>query len=146
MKKSIFRTQNYPNVLWIMTDEQRTDSLGCYGSSWAITPYLDKYAKNGVIFKNAITPAPVCVPARASLLTGQYPSRTGIWWNHNGKDKRKLEHLTYIFEDAGYATASFGKQHYSSPNKAFQTEYHIEVNEIVDFYSYGSKYNEIQCY
>lgn len=132
-----------PNILWIITDEQRTDSLGCYGSPWAKTPNIDWLAREGIVFKNAITPAPVCVPARASLLTGRYPSDIGIWWNHNGRDKRYLPHLTYLFAQAGYVTASFGKQHYCSPNKAFEVEYHKEINgEIVDWYSFNPKYEE----
>jgi len=132
-----------PNILWIITDEQRTDSLGCYGSPWAKTPNIDWLAREGIVFKNAITPAPVCVPARASLLTGRYPSDIGIWWNHNGRDKRYLPHLTYLFAQAGYVTASFGKQHYCSPNKAFGVEYHKEINgEIVDWYSFNPKYEE----
>lgn len=67
-----------PNILWIITDEQRFDSLGCYGSPWAKTPNIDRLGHEGIIFRNAITPAPVCVPARVSLLTGRYPSQTGI--------------------------------------------------------------------
>ncbi|MBC7321290.1 sulfatase-like hydrolase/transferase [bacterium] len=132
-----------PNILWIITDEQRIDSLGCYGSLWAKTPNIDQLGREGIIFRNAITPAPVCVPARVSLLSGKYPSQTGIWWNHNGKDKRYIPHLTYFFKHLGYITASFGKQHYCSPNKAFEIEYHKEVNEdIVDWYSFNARYDE----
>ena len=70
-----------PNILWLLTDEQRTDSVGCYGSPWAHTPVLDRLAAEGVAFVNAVTPAPVCGPARASILTGQRCTQTRIWHN-----------------------------------------------------------------
>ena len=129
-----------PNILWLMTDEQRTDSLGCYGSSWAQTPNLDRIAGEGVLFRNAITPAPVCLPARASFLTGRYPSSTGLWWNvidgHN-----ELDHLTYIFQEAGYRTASFGKGHYGSSNPAFQTEGNLTYGDAVRPFAYTDGYD-----
>jgi len=71
-------SKEIPNILWIITDEQRTDSLGCYGSPWAKTSNIDRFAQEGIIFKNAITPALVCVPARALLLTGKYPRTSTV--------------------------------------------------------------------
>lgn len=134
-----------PNILWLMTDEQRTDSLGFYGSSWACTPNLDKLAMEGVVFCNAVTPAPVCVPARVSLLTGKYPAHTGVWDNTYTTPinaRKNLDHLTYKFKDAGYATASFGKHHYCSTNKAFDFECNCGVSkEFVHSFEYGPKYN-----
>lgn len=124
-----------PNVLWLMTDEQRTDSLGCYGSAWARTPNLDRLAREGVTFTNAVTPAPVCGPARASLVTGQYPGEIGIWWNI-GTPLPALEFLTEAFHQAGYRSASFGKRHYCASNSAFETEDVFEVSDAVDWYSY----------
>ena len=53
-----------PNILWLMTDEQRTDSLGGYGSDWAHSPNLDRLCQDGVVFENACTPTPDCQPAR----------------------------------------------------------------------------------
>lgn len=110
-----------PNILWLMTDEQRCDSMGCYDSSWARTPNLDSLAEQGVVFETAITPAPVCQPARAAMSTGCYPSHTDIWSN-NTRPELQLFHLTHVFEAAGYRTASFGKQHYAGSEKAYQTE------------------------
>ncbi len=110
-----------PNILWLMTDEQRCDSMGCYGSTWARTPNLDRLANGGVLFETAVTPSPVCQPARASMLTGCHPSHTDIWSNTRRPDL-PLFHLTQLFADAGYRTASFGKQHYAGSTKAFQTE------------------------
>ena len=128
------------NILWIMTDEQRTDSLGCYGSSWAKTPNLDRLAREGVLFKNAITPSPMCVPARISILTGKYPSEIGIW--NNKCIKEEEEHLTYCFKEAGYRTASFGKKHYGTNKKAFDIELAFSLSNEVGYEKYDDKYDE----
>jgi len=121
-----------PNVLWVMTDEQRTDSLGCYGSEWARTPTLDRLAAEGARFETALTPAPICAPARSAILTGRYPSETGIWSNDQAEGvagvqseapMRPAAPLTGAFADAGYRTASFGKHHHlTEPPLAFQTQ------------------------
>jgi choline-sulfatase len=123
-----------PNVLWLMTDEQRTDSLGCYGSAWARTPNLDRLAAEGVRFETALTPAPICAPARTAILSGRFPSETGIWSNDEveglalgaGREAaRPAPPLTQVFSRAGYRTASFGKHHHlTAPQQAFQTQLH----------------------
>ncbi|MBS1676473.1 MAG: sulfatase-like hydrolase/transferase [Actinobacteria bacterium] len=127
-----------PNVLWLMTDEQRTDSLGCYGSAWARTPTLDRLAAEGVRFETALTPAPICAPARSAILTGRHPSETGIWSNDQAEGVagvqsdaaiRPAPPLTGAFAAAGYRTASFGKHHHlTDPPRAFQTQRH-DVHE-----------------
>ena len=58
------------NVLFILTDQQRADTLGCYGNRVAQTPSLDKLAESGTRFERWYTPTAICTPARASLLTG----------------------------------------------------------------------------
>lgn len=131
-----------PNVLWLMTDEQRCDSLGCYGSAWAHTPALDTLARQGAVFRHAYTPAPVCGPARASLVTGQYPHETGIWYNVAREQYRELDHLTARFHAAGYRSATMGKRHYCASNDAFQTEERYEVGEAVSYFGYAEKFDE----
>ena len=113
---------NRPNILWLMTDEQRPDSLGCYGSAWAKTPALDAVAKRGTVFATAITPSPVCMPARTCVLTGRYPHGTGIW--HNTRTQGiDADHLLEPFHAAGYRSASFGKQHHALDGRVFD---HVE--------------------
>lgn len=133
------RKKTFPNILWIMTDEQRNDSLGCYGSEWAITPNIDRLAEEGTMFINAVTPAPLCVAARLSILTGRYPHEVGIWNNvEHGISEREL--LTSKFTEAGYKTATFGKQHYNTLNRAFETEEEYILHPDVSATSYNSKY------
>ena len=61
-----------PNIIFILSDQQRHDSCGCYGQELNVTPNLDKMAEEGVLFTNAFTCQPVCGPARSCLQTGKY--------------------------------------------------------------------------
>ena len=128
-----------PNIVWLMTDEQRTDSLGCYGSAWARTPNLDRLAGRGVLFRYAVTPAPVCVPARTSVITGRYPHETGVW--RNGRFDLDLDNLMPVFRNAGYQSASFGKRHYVAPESAFDVEENLILSEAVGYYSYAPQHD-----
>ncbi|HBE04715.1 MAG: hypothetical protein A2096_17740 [Spirochaetes bacterium GWF1_41_5] len=74
-------THNRLNVLMIVTDEQRIDELGAYGSTLCRTPNLDRLAGESILFRNAYTSCPLCSPARATLLTGQYPHAHGVTSN-----------------------------------------------------------------
>ena len=65
-----------PNILWICTDQQRFDTLGCTGNPFVDTPNLDRLARDGMLFRNAFCQNPVCTPSRASFLTGRYPRTT----------------------------------------------------------------------
>ena len=65
------------NLVFIMSDQQRRDSLGCYGSDWARTPNLDTLASSSYVFENAYVTQAVCTPARASIMTGLYPHTAG---------------------------------------------------------------------
>lgn len=102
-----------PNILWILTDEQRADSLGCNGAAWARTPCLDRLAAQGVNFTAACTPSPVCVSARAAMLAGQSNTRLGVLNNHHHLAPVRARFLTHAFVENGYAVASFGKHHYN---------------------------------
>jgi arylsulfatase A-like enzyme len=68
---------NTPNVVVIMVDEQKANSLSLYGNPLVQTPNLDRLADEGVLFDRAYATCPLCVPARVSLMTGRYPHTTG---------------------------------------------------------------------
>ena len=67
------------NVLFVICDEMARNALGCYGNTTALTPHLDALAAGGVRFSRAITPSPICIPARASLATGLAVHEHGCW-------------------------------------------------------------------
>ncbi|MCH8294736.1 sulfatase-like hydrolase/transferase, partial [Candidatus Poribacteria bacterium] len=69
-----------PNILLLMTDQQRWDAMGCSGG-WVRTPNLDRIAGEGIRFTNCVTNSPVCIPTRLSLATGLYSHNTGVWNN-----------------------------------------------------------------
>lgn len=100
-----------PNILFVITDQQRADTLGAYGSQVGATPNLDRFASESTLFERPYCTNPLCMPARASLLTGLYPSASGVRTNgctaHAG-----LPLLPELLAQAGYHTAAFGKVHY----------------------------------
>jgi arylsulfatase A-like enzyme len=115
-----------PNVLWICTDQQRWDTLGCYGNPWTATPNLDRLAASGVIFEQAYSQSPVCTPSRASFLTGRYPRTTRC--RQNGQSIPAEETLvTRILADAGYIGGLSGKLHLSAchPSTSPGTEHRV---------------------
>lgn len=99
-----------PHFVFFITDQQRSDWLGCYGHPVVKTPHIDQLAKDGTRFSNFHTASPVCMPNRASLMTGRYPSVHGL--RYNGCT---LPLSTHTFVDVlavgGYKTASIGKSH-----------------------------------
>ena len=102
-----------PNILLILTDQQRRDSLGCCGNPHIRTPNLDALARDGVCFDNHYVTNVVCMPSRASLFTGRYPNRHRV--NTNGCSLPLSEAtLAEILRQSGYRTAAAGKMHLSS--------------------------------
>ena len=102
-----------PNILFFFTDQQRWDTLGCYGQQLPVSPRLDKMAGEGVLFEEAYTPQPVCGPCRALFQTGLYPTATGCFRN-NVSLPRGVKTLADYFDEAGYETAYVGKWHLAS--------------------------------
>jgi len=99
-----------PNILWICTDQQRFDTLGCCGNPFVRTPNLDRLAQEGVLFDYAFCQNPVCTPSRASFLTGRYPRTTRC--RQNGQSIPADEVLvTKLLRDAGYSCGLSGKLH-----------------------------------
>lgn len=99
-----------PNILFVMTDQQRWDAMGCSGG-WVRTPNLDRIAAEGVRFANCVTNSPVCIPARLSLATGLYPHNTGVWMNLRHHLDEDTPTWMRSIREAGYRTSVFGKTH-----------------------------------
>ena len=99
-----------PNILFLLTDQQRWDAMGCSGD-WVQTPNLDRIASEGVQFTNCVTTSPVCIPTRLSLATGLYPHNTGVWNNMGHTLLAETPTWMQAMRDAGYRTSLFGKTH-----------------------------------
>ena len=100
-----------PNVVIIMTDQQRADVSAREGFELDTTPFLDEIAKQGRWFDKAYTTMPVCLPARVSMLTGRYPSATRARTNSNLEDVVYEQDLYEVMREQGYKTALCGKNH-----------------------------------
>ena len=109
-----------PNILFIFSDQQRWDTVGCYGDNMGralgLSPNLDAMAAEGVRFEHAFTCQPVCGPARSCLQTGLYATETGCW--HNGI-AMPLDAVTLprLLKPAGYEVGYLGKWHLASDGK-----------------------------
>ena len=98
-----------PNIVLVISDQFRWDCIGAMGlNPMNLTPNLDQMAARGVLFRNAIANQPVCAPARASMFTGQYPSKHGVWRNAFGLAENATT-LATVLTQAGYSTNYIGK-------------------------------------
>jgi arylsulfatase A-like enzyme len=99
-----------PNILVIMTDQQKATSSHLYGNAFCETPALARLAERGVLFEHAFTPHPLCVPARVSLWTGQYPHAHGARRNETLMPAGAA-HAFQLWKAAGYHCGLIGKNH-----------------------------------
>jgi len=102
---------NRPNILFITSDALRFDALNCNGNALAVSPNIDKLASEGMRFERAYCSQPICMPCRASMMTGRYPSAHGVWQN-GIPFEAETPTLSTLFNDAGYFTALYGKAHF----------------------------------
>jgi len=110
---SFSQSNEQPNILIIMTDQQFADAMSCVmGDQYLHTPNMDQLAENGIRFTRAYSPDPLCKPMRSSMMTGRFPHEIGVLSNENKKiDPTENIFLGKLFKEAGYETAYFGKWH-----------------------------------
>lgn len=130
-----------PNILFILTDQHWTGSIGCYGSAHCRTPHIDRLAREGRRFDNAYCITPICTPARASLQTGLFPSHHGMQTNiytrgcmiHELPDHPTL--LSRRLQQLGYQIGYTGKWHLGfGEGRESHGEYqhHIRATPMLD--------------
>jgi arylsulfatase A-like enzyme len=110
--------QRRPNILFVMTDDQRYDAMSCAGNAYLKTPNMDRVAEGGVRFKNAFVTNALCSPSRATIVTGLYSHTHGCTTNDGGPRQRlRPDQVTYpmLLRNSGYYTALVGKWHINSP-------------------------------
>ena len=103
-----------PNILWIMTDQQVADGMSCTGNTGLKTPAMDSMAAKGIRFDNAYCANPICVPSRASMMTGKMPHEIGVTFNMDRFDIHARS-LGSVVTEAGYDTGYIGKWHIPLP-------------------------------
>ena len=104
-----------PNIVLIISDQFRADCIGAMGlNPMNLTPNLDRMAQRGVIFRSAMSNQPVCAPARASIFTGQYPRRHGVYKNGVAIKEDAIT-LATVARGAGYSANYIGKWHIGPP-------------------------------
>ena len=81
-----------PNILFILLDDMRWDDIGCAGHPFSKTPHMDRIAREGARFLNALATTPLCSPSRASFLTGVYPHTHGITDNTDRSPQSRVQH------------------------------------------------------
>ncbi len=107
------RENRPPNIIFVFSDQQRADTMGCYGQKLPVTPNLDAIAASGVLFENTFTPQPVCGPARSCLQTGMYATETGCFRNGIALPTG-METLATWLSRGGYEVGYIGKWHLAS--------------------------------
>ena len=100
------------NILFVTTDEQRYDALGCYGGRIARTPVADRLAAEGVLYERAYAQNVTCMPARSTIVTGRHVNTHGVFRNGYSLPEADPSIAALLHEQAGYRTALVGKAHW----------------------------------
>lgn len=130
-----------PNILFIITDQQRADHVGFMGNNVVRTPNLDALAGRGTVFENAWVSNPVCMPNRSTIMTGRMPSAHGVVFNDRSLEWGARTHVRQ-FREQGWRTALIGKshlQHGMSRNSVFP----VDKAATVD-HGYGDGWDHLE--
>jgi len=130
-----------PNILFLMTDQQRWDSLGINGNQIIHTPNLDQLGRKGANFTHAFVQAPVCVPSRVSFFTGRYPHSHKNRVNYTALNKSETL-MQARLKKAGYVTASVGKLHLYPPTVDEAKRTGFDLVELHDGVSYLDQFSD----
>jgi choline-sulfatase len=130
-----------PNILFIMTDQQRWNSLGANGNRLVRTPNLDRLAASGANFTHAFVQSPVCVPSRISFFTGRYAHAHKNRVNYTPLDRSEVLMQARLHE-AGYQTAAVGKLHYYPPTKDEALRTGFDAVELHDGVPYTDPWSD----
>jgi len=117
-----------PNILFILTDQQRADTIGALGNALIRTPVLDRLASEGTAFERAYTPSPVCVPARHAIVTGRSPHRTGVVDNTGDSPPADCS-IMEILAGRGYQGHGVGKMHFT-PHRDWRKAWGFETRDL----------------
>ncbi len=110
------KVNGQPNILIIFDDQLRRDAIGVFGGGFNFTtPNIDRLSNEGTNFRNSVSTCPLCTPFRGMLMTGRYPTHSGIIFNFEQASPKQNPHcLANVFDAAGYDTGFIGKWHLAS--------------------------------
>lgn len=106
-----------PNLVFVFSDQQSSDMLGCYGNSQIQTPRTDAFSKQSVLFRHCISNSPLCTPYRGMLLSGQHPLHSAAIENDVRMIRGEGNHFGERLRDAGYRMGYVGKWHLYGGNR-----------------------------
>lgn len=140
-----------PNIIFLMTDDQRWDNMGCYGKPEFNTPNIDKLANQGVVFDKAYYAVAICMPSRVTMMTGRYNSSHQVGFvaptDYTLSQADFGEGYPAILKNNGYRTGFIGKMGYtvteeatrpSTPKKHFYKE---QLGDVFDFFAGSETYD-----
>ena len=130
-----------PNILFIMTDQQRWDCVGANGNELIKTPNMDRLAAGGANFTHMFVQSPVCVPSRASFFTGRYPHTHRNRVNYTPLSRTEVL-MQARLKEAGYATAAIGKLHLWPPTVAEAKRTGFDFVELHDAVSSLDRFSD----
>jgi arylsulfatase A-like enzyme len=110
-------TGQRPNLVFVFSDQQSWDMMGCYGNAQVKTPNLDRLAAQGVRFNHCISNAPICTPYRGLLLSGQHPLKSGAFENDVRMLPGEGKYFGEVLRDQGYRMGYYGKWHLYGGNR-----------------------------
>ena len=128
MRKERSSMNRKPNIIIVMTDQQRADLRKSCGYELDTMPFLDEWAQTGADFERAYTPNPTCMPARVSMFTGRYSQCHRARTNHNAADACYTADLLDVLKENGYITALCGKNH--SHHNPSDFDFHEETGHL----------------
>ena len=132
--------KNRPNIIFILTDDQRWDALGFAGNEIIQTPEMDKLAESGAYFSHAVVTTPICAASRASIFTGLY-ERTHKYTFQTGPIREEYMQHSYpkLLKDAGYYTGFYGKYGVNYPGKENQFN-------VIEDYDRNNRFKDYRGY
>ncbi len=126
------QSQDRPNVILVLTDDQGIGDLGAHGNPWLKTPEIDAFYDDAVRMTNFHV-SPLCTPTRAAIMTGKYPINNGAWATYKGRDALSNSvTMADVFQQNGYKTALFGKWHLGDnyPNRPTDAGFDTAIHHL----------------
>ena len=133
-KEGFQNSDNRPNIIFMMSDDHTSQAWGIYGGvleNYVINKNIKRLANDGIVLENAFCTNSICVPSRASILTGQYSHKNNVYTLTDALDPQKLS-VAKLIQKSGYQTALIGKWHLKKqPSDSIISMYFLDKEDII---------------